>query len=225
MYTGLTIPRQSEAGSDPDVNEINLPLILGAALITTASPGPATLAIAATSMGSGRRYGLALASGVTTGSLTWSIAAAFGMATIMLANAWVFETMRYFGAAYLLYLAIKSAHSAFRAEALSIQEITGVSMPGAYGKGLLLHLTNPKVILFFGALFSVGMPPGSSLQGFAMVIGAIGLQSFCVFHVYAFLFSSGPMITGYTRLRRWFEALFAIAFGAAGVKILTARIE
>ena len=94
--------------------EVNLPLILLAALVATASPGPATLAIAGTSMASGRRYGLALAAGVTTGSLAWSVAAAAGLSVVMLANAWVFEAMRYAGAAYLLFLAFKSARSALR---------------------------------------------------------------------------------------------------------------
>jgi threonine/homoserine/homoserine lactone efflux protein len=49
--------------------DINLPLILLAALVASASPGPATLAIAGTSMASGRASGLALVSGITTGSL------------------------------------------------------------------------------------------------------------------------------------------------------------
>src|SRR3546814_12456911 len=47
----------------PMIADVNLTLILLAALIATASPGPATLAIAGTSMASGRRYGLALAAG------------------------------------------------------------------------------------------------------------------------------------------------------------------
>jgi threonine efflux protein len=94
------------------VLSINLPLILSAAFVASASPGPATLAIADTSMQSGRRAGLALALGVTTGSLTWSIAAAIGLAAIMASSAWALEVLRYVGAAYLMLLALKSARSA-----------------------------------------------------------------------------------------------------------------
>ena len=86
---------------------VNLPLILGAAFIATVSPGPATMAIAGTSLALGRRHGLAIASGVTTGSLAWSIAAALGLGALMFANAWLFEAMRYAGAAYLIWLALK----------------------------------------------------------------------------------------------------------------------
>ncbi len=207
------------------IADVNLPLILLAALIATGSPGPATLAIAGTSMASGRPYGLALAAGVTTGSLTWSIAAAAGLSVVMLANAWAFEVMRYIGAAYLIFLAVKSARSALRRETPVAAKVAVPSLRAAYRRGLLLHLTNPKAILFFGALYSVGVPAGSSPATLATIIAAIGLQSVIVFHGYALLFSSPPLTAGYAKLRRWFEAVFALAFGAAGFKILTARLD
>lgn len=204
---------------------LNLPIILAAALVATASPGPATMTIAGTSMTSGRRLGLAVASGVTTGSWTWSISAALGLGAVMLANAWAFEAMRYFGAGYLLFLAYKSARSALTPGAAATRSLSIASAHHAFGKGLLLHLTNPKAILFFGSLFAIGMPAGASLEQLATVIVAVGLQSALVFHGYAVLFSSRPMVAGYMRLRRWFEGVFAIAFGAAGLKILTSRIQ
>lgn len=207
------------------IDDINLPLILIAALIATASPGPATLAISGTSMTSGRRFGLALAAGVTSGSWMWSIAAALGLGTIMLANAWAFEMLRYFGACYLLYLAYKAARSALGTSNMATQGVMMTSIRAAYVKGLALHLTNPKAILFFGSLFAIGVPPDSPPSSLAIVIAAVGLQSLIVFHGYALLFSSAPMVAGYAKLRRWFEAIFAVAFGAAGLKILTARVD
>jgi threonine efflux protein len=96
---------------------INLPLILSAAFIASASPGPATLAIAETAMQAGRRTGLALALGVVTGSLTWSVAAALGLAAVMAASAWTLEVLRYLGGTYLLLLAYQSARSAIHGSA------------------------------------------------------------------------------------------------------------
>jgi threonine/homoserine/homoserine lactone efflux protein len=205
--------------------DVNLPLILLAALVATVSPGPATLAVAGTSMASGRRYGLAMASGITTGSLTWSIGAAAGLSVVMLANAWIFEVLRYAGAAYLLFLGVKSARSALTPGAVPAAKIKAPSLAAAYRRGLLLHLTNPKAILFFGALYAVGVPAGTSPATLALVIAAVGLQSFALFHALALLFSSPPLAAGYARLRRWFEAVFAVAFAFAGIKILTARLS
>ncbi|MEX1035723.1 MAG: LysE family translocator [Sneathiella sp.] len=206
------------------ISELHLPLILLAALVATASPGPATLAIAGTSMNSGRAHGLALAAGVLTGSLMWSAAAAFGLGAIMLANAWAFEVIRYIGAGYLLYLAYKSARSALSKAPVAQSRLTVSSYRGAYRRGLALHLTNPKAILFFGSLFSVGVPADAAVSSMAIIIAAVGLQSAIVFHGYALIFSSAPMIAAYTRLRRWFEGVFAVVFAFAGFKILTARL-
>jgi len=204
--------------------DINLPLILIAALLAGASPGPATLAIAGTSMALGRGSGLSLASGVTTGSLIWAISAAFGLGAIMLANAWVFEVIRYLGAAYLMYLAYKSARSVISSKEIKVKSLTG-SRSTLFTKGLLLQLTNPKAILFIGSLYSLGIPAGSSIQGLVIVISAVGSLGFVIFHGYAILFSSKAMTLLYLRLRRWFEGAFAMGFGAASFKILTARFQ
>lgn len=204
--------------------EVNLTLILLAALVATSSRGPTTLALAGTSMASGRASGLALASGITTGSLIWSIAAALGLGAIILANAWIFEIVRYLGAAYLMFLAYKAARSALSGKELAARSFTG-GKRSLYVKGLALHLTNPKAILFFGSLFSLGVPPGTGFQDLVLVIAAVGLQSCFVFHGYALLFSSPIMTRIYLRLRRWFEGAFAIGFGAASFKILTAKIQ
>tara|TARA_R100000005_G_scaffold94926_2_gene74539 strand:- start:9730 stop:10359 length:630 start_codon:yes stop_codon:yes gene_type:complete len=206
------------------ISELHLPLILLAAFVASASPGPATLAIAGTSMNAGRGHGLALAAGVLTGSLLWSVAAAFGLGAIMLANVWAFEVVRYAGAGYLLYLAYKSARAALSRQPMVQSRLTVTSYRAAYRRGLALHLTNPKAILFFGSLFSVGVPVDAAASSMAIIIAAVGLQSALVFHGYALIFSSAPMIAGYTRLRRWFEGVFAVVFAFAGFKILTTRL-
>ncbi|NQU57956.1 MAG: LysE family translocator, partial [Rhodospirillales bacterium] len=172
------------------IDGVNLPLILAAAFLGAASPGPATLAIAGTSMNSGRRYGLALATGITSGSLMWSISAAFGLGALMLANAWAFEVVRYLGASYLLFLAYKSARSVLTPSSVKAQGVAVQSVRAVYTKGLMLHLTNPKAVLFFGSLFSIGVPSTSSIESLVIVIAAVGIQSALIFHGYALLFSN-----------------------------------
>ncbi|MEL3892524.1 LysE family translocator [Ferrovibrio sp. MS7] len=207
------------------LDTINLPLILAAALLATGSPGPATLNIAGTAMTAGRPFALAVAGGVATGSLMWSTAAAFGLGAVMLANAWLFELLRYVGAGYLIFLAFKSARSALKPGDVAPKAVQYGSLRRAYAGGLALHLTNPKPILFFGSLYAIGVPPQTSPHTLLIIIGAMALQSTLVFAGYALLFSSAPAVRAYLRLRRWFEGLFALAFGYAGFKILTARLS
>lgn len=208
------------------IDTVNLTLILPIALVAVASPGPATLAIAGTSMGSGRKHGLALASGIMSGSLFWSISAAFGLGAVMMANAWMFEIVRYFGAAYLLYLAYKSAKSVFSKASVKTQnKIVVEHVYAAYLKGLAIHITNPKAILFFGSLFSIGVPANASLETLLTVIAAIAIQSAIVFFGYALIFSSAKVTASYAKLQKWFDAVFAMVFGAAGLRFIFVPLE
>lgn len=207
------------------LHEINLPLILIAGLIAGASPGPATLAIAGTSIASGRLHGLALASGIVTGSLIWSVSAAFGLGALMLANTWILEIVRIFGAGYLIFLGIKSARSAMIPGELKLHGLVHASAKRAYFKGFALHLTNPKAILYFGSLYSIGIPAGTPPSSLIIVIVAMVLLGIFIFLGYALLFSSEFMRKSYFQMRRWFEGVFAIAFMAAGAKILTTRFQ
>lgn len=175
-------------------------------------------------MSAGRKSGLAVATGITSGSLMWSVSAALGLGVLMLAHAWVFEIIRYFGAAYLMYLAYKSAKSALSSKELAAKGMSG-SLKTLYTKGLALHLTNPKAVLFFGSLYAIGIPPTASPSDLITVILAVGLLSFTVFHGYALIFSTPLMTRLYMRLRRWFEAAFAVGFGVASFKILTSRLQ
>ncbi|GGN22873.1 LysE family translocator [Marinomonas arctica] len=206
------------------MQEINYGLILIAALVATASPGPATLAIAGTSMNSGRRNGIAMAFGILTGSFIWSFSAAFGMAALMYANAWLFDLFRYFGAAYLLFLAYKSFKSALSHKELVLENTASLSVKNDYLRGLAIHLTNPKVILFFGALYSMGVPSTVGIDGLLSIIFLVGIQSACLFFGYAMLFSNPSIRQGYFKMKRGFDVTFALMFGAAGIKILLSKL-
>ena len=175
-------------------------------------------------MQSGRRAGLALALGVSTGSLAWSIAAALGLAAVMASSAWALEVLRYVGAAYLMFLAYKSARSAIMGIGDEVGRRPKPSPARVYTKGLALHLTNPKPILFFGSLYTLGISSRTSPLELAIVIAAVGVQSTMIFTGYAWLFSNGGVARGYVRLRRWFEGAFAVIFAGASLKVLTARL-
>ena len=197
-------------------------MILGAGIIASASPGPATLGITGTSMRHGRRAVLSLSAGIMAGSYIWSATAAFDAGAIPLAHVWMLETVRYCGGAYLLWLAFKSLRSAMVPGAGKIADMPAPR--SHFMAGLALHITNPKPILFFGTLFSVGVPAGTSAGELALVVIIIGLNNAAVFFTYAFLFSNGTMAKAYARARRWFEGVFAALFGLTGVQFLTMRL-
>jgi len=195
--------------------------------IAVVSPGPATLALAATSMTSGRAAGVSLALGVYTGSFIWACLTSLGLAAILAAYAGVLTILKIVGGLYLLWLAWKSFRSAMTPNALHLAALANKELTRRqlYFKGLMLHLTNPKAILFFGSLYSFGVPGDATVGDLALIVAAVGLQSAIVLHGYAILFSNPLVVGGYLKLRRWFDGVFAAAFGYAGYKILSAKLQ
>lgn len=198
------------------------PILLGWA-VAVASPGPATLAIAGTAMGSGRPQALALAAGVITGSAFWGCAAALGLGLVLTTNAWAFEILRYLGAGYLLWLAWRSARAALTAGGAGGRAVHVGGLRAAYLKGALIHLTNPKAVLFWGALFTVAVPPTAPVADIWTVFLACQAVGMPIFLGYAVVFSTGPAVGAYLRARRVFDGVFALLFGAAGLRLLFGR--
>lgn len=195
-------------------------------MLAGGSPGPATMGIAGTAMSVGRRQAIAFALGILAGSASWGIAAALGLSAIMLANAWVFEVIRYFGATYLGWLAFEALK---RAVAPSVTGPMGTPFQGSFralfAKGAAIHLTNPKAILSWGSIYAIIAPAdattGMLLGYFALLYGG----SIIIFLGYAVLFSSERVVRKYARAQRWFDFVFAGFFGFASLKILTARLQ
>jgi threonine/homoserine/homoserine lactone efflux protein len=176
-------------------------------------------------MSQGRLYGATLAAGTLTGSFFWSCSAAFGLSAIMYTNVWLFELVRYVGACYLVFLAYKATRSAIHHKDVEIKSISRSSLMKTYLRGVAIHLTNPKAILFFGSLYAIGIPANTAPQDLIKVIGVVGLESLIIFQGYAYIFSIPKVRSVYLKLRRWFEAFFAVIFGVAGFKILTAKLD
>jgi len=188
------------------------------------SPGPATLSIAGTSMTHGRRAGLVFSTGILFGSASWGLAAAAGMSAVMQANAWMFEVLRYCGASYLLFLALKSLRSALSKHAPAKTRAHGGSMAQVFAKGALIHLTNPKAILSWASIYTLVLPAGASTGQVFGLFAFLYSGSILIFPGYALLFSTPGVTAAYARLRRWFELVFAGFFGFASLKVLTARL-
>lgn len=206
------------------MGEVNYLFIASAAFIAVSSPGPATLAISSVSMSQGRKKGLTLAAGVLTGSLIWSFSAAFGLSAVMYANSWLLDAFRYLAASYLIFLSYKSLRSAISLKPLKDVNTMQLNYHTVYLRGLLIHLTNPKAVLFFGALYSIGLPSQINTIDLIKVISLVALISGSVFTIYAVLFSVSKIRTIYMKSQRYFECIYAAFFGVAGLKILTSNI-
>jgi threonine/homoserine/homoserine lactone efflux protein len=198
-------------------------LVYGTYLVATASPGPSNMAIMATAMRDGRVPALVLASGVITGSLFWAILAATGISAVLAAYAEALLVIKILGGVYLLYLAFRAGRSATR----PVSDMTG-AMAGRptppyrqlYRQGVLMHIGNPKAVLAWIAIMSLGLRQDAPSGVLPAIIGGCALLGILVFGGYAVIFSTAPMVALYERLRRWIEGGLCALFAVAGLKLI-----
>lgn len=202
---------------------INLWIVIGASTLGGLMPGPATLAIAGTSLRHGRMRGLAMAWGVATGSMVWATGAALGVGAGMAANHWLFEFVRYLGVAYLLWFGWGLAQSALSDRRLQPRDVGATSTLLAWSKGALIHLTNPKALVFWASILAIGLKPGAPPLAVFEVLAICIMIDVVLVSSYALLFSNATLARGYLRSRRVIESLFAMFFVGAAIELLILR--
>ena len=203
----------------------NLLLAWSTYAIAAASPGPSNLAIMAAAMHRGRAPALALACGVITGSMTWAVLAALGVSTLLASWAQALAVLKLLGGGYLLWLAARSLRAALAAGDRAGAAAAGAEAPlrMLYLRGLALHLTNPKAVLAWIAIITLGLPAAApKMVGIAIVAGC-AMLGICIFVGHAMLFSAPPMVRAYRRARRGIEAALAVVFGSAGIRLLLSQ--
>lgn len=200
-----------------------LVLVYATYLVAAASPGPSNMAIMGTAMRDGRGPALVLAAGVMTGSLFWAILAATGISAVLATYAQALYVIKILGGIYLLFLAYRAGRSALRSEAEGSGGARRLvrSYPQLYRQGAFMHIGNPKAVLAWVAIMSLGLRPGASGATLPAIIGGCALLGLLTFGGYAVIFSTRQMVTLYGRLRRWIEGGLCALFAAAGLTLIT----
>lgn len=117
-----------------------------ASLVIELTPGPNMAWLALLSIERGRLAGLAAVAGVALGLLILGLAVGLGLGTLISANRWLYESLRWGGVAFLLYLAWDSySESRKPIEARD----TGEQRVVHFRRGLVTNLLNPKAALFY----------------------------------------------------------------------------
>lgn len=166
--------------------------LLASALLTLA-PGPDIMYLLAKSLADGVKSGVALASGLVSGVLFHTALVIFGAATLIQSSPAALAALKYFGTAYLLYLAWGALRNKSELRLGSAGQ--SESLPALYRRGVLMNVLNPKVLLFFLAFLPQFVSSESEHVG--IQIAFLGL----IFSAQAFLiFSAVAVCAG--RLRR-----------------------
>jgi threonine/homoserine/homoserine lactone efflux protein len=194
----------------------NYPLFLFACVMLVLTPGPNLLYLISRTLCQGRSAGLVSLAGTVSGLTVHVLATALGLSAVFVAVPVLFDVVRYAGAAYLLWLAWDSVRSRggglFATRPLPVESASTL-----YRTGVLTSILNPKVALFYLALFPQFVDPRlghvfaqSLFLGATQIVIALvgdGLFVLAAAHVARWL-SARPR---WTAAQRWVQgAVFAV---------------
>jgi homoserine/homoserine lactone efflux protein len=145
---------------------------LVASWVISLSPGAGAIA----SMSSGLRYGFARgywnALGLQVGLALQIAVVAAGVGAILATSALAFTLIKWFGVAYLLYLAVRQWRAAPMAMSDDTTAVEDASRTGLVVRGLLVNVSNPKALVFMLAVLPQFIDPGAPLLIQYLIIGA-----------------------------------------------------
>ena len=147
-----------------------LALFLPAAFLLAITPGPGIFYVAARTLAGGRTEGIASSFGTGLGGMVHVLAGSVGVSALVLASAQLFTALKLLGAAYLVWLGIRTVRAA-RREALAAPDsaaaVPALGARRAFRDGVFVEALNPKTAAFFLAFLPQFVEPGA---------GAVGLQ-------------------------------------------------
>jgi threonine/homoserine/homoserine lactone efflux protein len=150
---------------------------LAVAAAVTLTPGPAFALLLQTAAAYGRRVALANIAGNSVGVLIWGALSALGVSALIAANHVAYDALRLTGAGFLLYLGVRAllAHGSAAPVDVAAEARPGTRNQSwrAARKGLLNCLANPKLAVFFVALFPQFLTPGTAVLPAALAMAAI----------------------------------------------------
>jgi len=192
--------------------------------VVIATPGQDTALVIKSTLAGGRAGGVATALGVITGLLVWVLATSVGLAALVVGSERVFLALKVVGAAYLVYLGVRSLARALRGrrDELPVASARELRRGAAFRQGLLTNLANPKIAVFFTSLLPQFAPDGA----FAQVLG-LGLL-FCAMGLvwltgYALAVDRASGLLRRPLVRRALDAVTGVVLVALGLRLATER--
>jgi threonine/homoserine/homoserine lactone efflux protein len=189
-------------------------------LLAVASPGPSTVLVIQTAAIAGRRGGLLAAFAMMLGALAWATAALFGLQALFAQFEWLYVAFRIGGALYLIYLAIMLwRHARDPLPEIALGSTAHLSGWQGFVRALLLQLSNPKIMVFFGSIFLSVLPQHMPAWMDGTVLAIVAFNEFTWFALLALLFSGQPARAFYRRAKFWLDRFMGGALALLGLRL------
>ena len=201
-------------------------LFLGSSMALTVAPGPDNIFVVTQGMARGRRAALVTAWGMCSGVTVHTLAAAAGISALFYSSALAFRSVKYAGAAYLLYLAWRMLRENSSMALSPAPSVAAPTTSALFRRGFIMNVLNPKVALFFLAFLpqftareAGNIPLQMLLLGFIFMV-----QGMVIFTLIGFFSGSvGRWIGRRPRAGSYFTWLAGGIFATLGLRLALAE--
>lgn len=197
------------------------PEYLTTTFIVCLAPGIGVVYTLSVTLGQGMRGGFWAALGCTLATVLHLAVALAGLAAVLHASAVLFQTLKYAGVAYLLWMAwavLKGAGG------LSVEPAAPQPAGRIVWRGIVLNILNPKIPMFFVAFLPQFVTPADGPLALVELGFGFTLMTFATFLGYAGLAASGrDAVLNRPRVMAWIRRAFAASFAALGLRLAMER--
>ena len=132
------------------IEPTQLALYVAAAFVLAVTPGPGIFYVAARTLAGGRAEGVASSFGTGLGGMVHVLAGSLGVSAIVLASAELFAALKFLGAAYLVWIGVRTVLAARREALVGLRGAApAVGVRRAFREGVLVEALNSKTAAFF----------------------------------------------------------------------------
>lgn len=184
------------------------------------SPGPDFFLVIKNAARYPRAAAMFTALGVICGVATHMSYCVAGLAVVITTTPWLFNVLKYAGAAYLIWVGIQALRARGDSK-MNLSQLTPqtVSLKAAFLQGYLCNLLNPKATLFFLAVFTQVLQVNSSIGEKLWYAGIILSLSVVWWPLLVILFQSEPVRRGLAKAQKVVDRLLGGVLIALGIKV------
>ncbi len=167
--------------------------LLAVCCLGAMSPGPSLAVVLKQAVGNGRSHGLATSWFHACGVGLWAFATISGLAILVAESELAFRVITWLGAGYLAWIGVKAIRAG-RGSAFSVKSGKPVSILTAGIEGAAISLLNPKLAVFFIALFSQFVSPDATLGDQLIMTATAALVDGIWYSIVVLILSHGPIL-------------------------------
>jgi threonine/homoserine/homoserine lactone efflux protein len=197
-------------------------LFISVTTLASLTPGPAVLTVVGTALQSGMQRSAWATAGILSANVIWFAISATTLGALLLASSYLFIWMKWIGAAYLLYLGVRS----WRAESNALLPVNRAVQGSSFGGAFLVQMTNPKALVYLTGVLPPFLDSRYPIGPQILALAIIGTVIECTVLVgYGFAAGKAAALVAHPRYATWVRRIAGSVLILAGVGVALLRRE